>query len=91
MNPPPLMKLVEIVRAVQTSDETYDLTVPLAEKMGKTITTSRDAPGFLVNRILIPMLVRGVLRAAGGRRHAGGHRHGREARPQPPDGPARAD
>jgi 3-hydroxybutyryl-CoA dehydrogenase len=56
MNPPPLMKLVEIVRAVQTSHETYNLTVLLAEKMGKTTTTSRDAPGFLVNRILIPML-----------------------------------
>jgi 3-hydroxybutyryl-CoA dehydrogenase len=56
MNPPPLMKLVEIVRAVQTSAETYNLTVLLAEKMGKTTTTSKDAPGFLVNRILIPML-----------------------------------
>jgi 3-hydroxybutyryl-CoA dehydrogenase len=50
------MKLVEVVRAVQTSNETYNLTVILAEKMGKTTTTSRDAPGFLVNRILIPML-----------------------------------
>ncbi len=56
MNPPPLMKLVEIVRAVQTSDETYVLVKALAEKMGKTVTTSKDAPGFLVNRILIPML-----------------------------------
>jgi 3-hydroxybutyryl-CoA dehydrogenase len=56
MNPPPLMKLVEIVRAVQTSDETYALIRALAEKMGKTTITSRDAPGFLVNRILIPML-----------------------------------
>ncbi len=56
MNPPPLMKLVEIVRAVQTSDETYALVKACAEKMGKTTTTSNDAPGFLVNRILIPML-----------------------------------
>jgi 3-hydroxybutyryl-CoA dehydrogenase len=56
MNPPPLMKLVEIVRAVQTSDETYALTRALAEKMGKTTTTSKDSPGFLVNRILIPLL-----------------------------------
>ena len=56
MNPPPLMKLVEIVRAVQTSEETLALTKALAEKMGKTTTVSRDAPGFLVNRILIPML-----------------------------------
>jgi 3-hydroxybutyryl-CoA dehydrogenase len=56
MNPPPLMKLVEIVRAVQTSDETYALTRALAERMGKKTTVSRDAPGFLVNRILIPMI-----------------------------------
>ncbi len=56
MNPPPLMKLVEIVRAVQTSDETFAVTRALAERMGKTTTTSQDAPGFLVNRILLPML-----------------------------------
>lgn len=56
MNPPPLMKLVEIVRAVQTSDATYAAVKAAAEKMGKTTTTSNDAPGFLVNRILIPML-----------------------------------
>jgi len=56
MNPPPLMKLVEIVRAVQTSDETYQAVRAAAEKMGKTCTISNDAPGFLVNRILIPML-----------------------------------
>jgi 3-hydroxybutyryl-CoA dehydrogenase len=56
MNPPPLMKLVEIVRALQTSDETYAVATALAEKMGKTTTASRDAPGFLVNRILLPML-----------------------------------
>jgi 3-hydroxybutyryl-CoA dehydrogenase len=56
MNPPPLMKLVEIVRAVQTSDETYALAKGIAEAMGKTTTTSRDAPGFLVNRILVPLL-----------------------------------
>lgn len=56
MNPPPLMKLVEIVRAVQTSEETYLAVRGAAEKMGKTVTVSRDAPGFLVNRILVPML-----------------------------------
>ncbi len=57
MNPPPLMKLVEVVRAVQTSDDTYATIKATAEAMGKTVTTSKDAPGFLVNRILIPMLV----------------------------------
>jgi 3-hydroxybutyryl-CoA dehydrogenase len=56
MNPPPLMTLVEIVRAEQTSDDTYALFRALAEKMGKITVTSRDVPGFLVNRMLIPML-----------------------------------
>ncbi|MGA3120764.1 MAG: 3-hydroxyacyl-CoA dehydrogenase NAD-binding domain-containing protein [Polyangiaceae bacterium] len=56
MNPPPLMKLVEIVRGAQTSDETYAITKALAERLGKTTIVSRDSPGFLVNRVLIPML-----------------------------------
>ena len=56
MNPPPLMKLIEIVRAVQTSSETYELTTRVAHKMGKTVITSKDMPGFLVNRILIPLI-----------------------------------
>jgi len=60
MNPPPLMKLVEIVRALQTSDETYAVATALAEKLGKTTTLSRDAPGFLVNRILLPMLCEAI-------------------------------
>lgn len=56
MNPVPLMKLCEIVRGVQTSDATYAATKALAEKMGKTVVTSNDAPGFIVNRMLIPLL-----------------------------------
>jgi 3-hydroxybutyryl-CoA dehydrogenase len=56
MNPPPLMKLVEIVKAIQTSEETLAVVKAAAEKMGKTCTVSNDAPGFQVNRILIPML-----------------------------------
>ena len=56
MNPPPLMKLVEIVRGVQTSDETYAVTKALADRLDKTTIVSRDSPGFLVNRVLIPML-----------------------------------
>jgi 3-hydroxybutyryl-CoA dehydrogenase len=56
MNPVPVMKLVEIVRGLQTSDETYALVRDLAVKLGKTVITSKDAPGFLVNRILIPLL-----------------------------------
>jgi 3-hydroxybutyryl-CoA dehydrogenase len=56
MNPVPLMKLVEIVKGVQTSSATYDETRALSERLGKTVITSNDAPGFMVNRILIPLL-----------------------------------
>ena len=56
MNPVPIMKLVEIVRAEQTSDATYDAVRAAAEKMGKTVITTKDMPGFIVNRILIPFL-----------------------------------
>ncbi len=83
MNPPPLMKLVEIVRAVQTSDETVALTKALAEKMGKTTTMSRDAPGFLVNRILIPMLCEACFALQEGVGSRGGHRCRRSSWPKP--------
>ena len=56
MNPPPLMKLVEITRGLPTADETYQITRQLAEHLGKTTVVSRDVPGFIVNRILMPML-----------------------------------
>jgi 3-hydroxybutyryl-CoA dehydrogenase len=56
MNPVPVMQLVELIRAAQTSDATYTETRALAEKMGKTTVVARDFPGFIVNRILIPML-----------------------------------
>ena len=56
MNPPPLMKLVEIIRGLATSDETYSTARALAERLGKTTVLSRDVPGFIVNRILMPML-----------------------------------
>jgi 3-hydroxybutyryl-CoA dehydrogenase len=56
MNPVPLMQLVELIRGAATSDATYAATKALAEKMGKTTVVSKDFPGFIVNRILIPML-----------------------------------
>jgi 3-hydroxybutyryl-CoA dehydrogenase len=56
MNPVPIMQLVEIIRGAATSDETYAATKAMAEKMGKTTVVSKDFPGFIVNRILIPML-----------------------------------
>lgn len=56
MNPVPIMKLVEVIRALQTDDATYRAIVELAEAMGKTVITSKDMPGFIVNRMLIPFL-----------------------------------
>lgn len=56
MNPVPVMKLVEIIRALQTSNETYAETLALAGELGKTVITSKDSPGFIVNRMLIPFL-----------------------------------
>lgn len=56
MNPVPVMQLVEIIRGLATTDAVYEATVALAKAMGKTVITSNDAPGFLVNRILIPLI-----------------------------------
>jgi 3-hydroxybutyryl-CoA dehydrogenase len=56
MNPVPVMKLVEGIRGLQTSDETFALVREAAEKMGKTFVAVRDIPGFAVNRILMPMI-----------------------------------
>ncbi|HVI76204.1 MAG TPA: 3-hydroxybutyryl-CoA dehydrogenase [Anaeromyxobacteraceae bacterium] len=56
MNPPPVMQLIEIVRGLQTSDPTYKAVLELAKRFGKTTVTSKDRPGFVVNRILIPLL-----------------------------------
>jgi 3-hydroxybutyryl-CoA dehydrogenase len=56
MNPPPVMQLIEIIRGLQTSDATYRAAVELAKRFGKTTVTAKDRPGFVVNRILIPLL-----------------------------------
>jgi 3-hydroxybutyryl-CoA dehydrogenase len=56
MNPPPVMQLIEIIRGLQTSDATYGAILALAKRFGKTTVTSKDSPGFIVNRILIPLL-----------------------------------
>jgi 3-hydroxybutyryl-CoA dehydrogenase len=56
MNPPPVMQLIEIIRGLQTSDATYQAALALAKRFGKTTVTARDSPGFIVNRILIPLL-----------------------------------
>lgn len=55
-NPVPVMKLVEIIRGQSTSEETFKIIKALAEKLGKTSITVNEAPGFAVNRILVPMI-----------------------------------
>jgi len=56
MNPVPLMTLVELVRGLQTSDETATTVRGLAEGLGKTVVESKDTPGFIANRVLMPMI-----------------------------------
>ncbi|HEY0103982.1 MAG TPA: 3-hydroxybutyryl-CoA dehydrogenase [Brevundimonas sp.] len=56
MKPAPVMKLVEIIRGIATSAETYDTALAFAESLGKTTTNAEDFPAFIVNRILVPMI-----------------------------------
>ena len=56
MNPVPVMKLVEVIRALPTSEETYQTTVELVQLLGKTPAVASDFPGFIANRILLPMI-----------------------------------
>ena len=56
MNPVPLMKLVEIIKALVTDEDTYQSTIALAKRLGKEVVTAKDIPGFIVNRLLIPFL-----------------------------------
>ena len=56
MNPVPVMALVEVIRALQTSEATFALTMELAEKLGKKPVAVNDAPGFVSNRVLMPLI-----------------------------------
>ncbi len=56
MNPVPLMKLVEVIRGMQTSQETFEVTMDLARRLGKDPVPANDYPGFIANRILMPMI-----------------------------------
>ena len=56
MNPVPVMRLVEIVRGLATAPETYECAKSLAERMGKATMVAEDSPGFVVNRVLLPMI-----------------------------------
>lgn len=61
MNPVPVMKLVEVIRGLATSDETYEAVNGLATALNKTTVLARDMPGFIVNRILMPMINEAVV------------------------------
>jgi len=56
MNPVPVMKLVEVIRGMATSDETYERVRTLSEQLGKTALDCQDSPGFVSNRVLMPMI-----------------------------------
>jgi len=56
MNPVPVMTLVEVIRGLETTDETFSVTMALAEKIGKKPVAVNDAPGFVSNRVLMPMI-----------------------------------
>jgi 3-hydroxybutyryl-CoA dehydrogenase len=55
-NPVPVMALVEVIRGIQTSDATFDAIVSVAKRIGKTAINVKNSPGFVVNRILVPMI-----------------------------------
>jgi len=65
-NPVPLMKLVAIIRAMQTSDATFESAKALADRLGKTAVAVADSPGFVVNRMLVPMINEAVFAYAEG-------------------------
>jgi len=60
-NPVPVMKLAEIIRGIDTTDETVGKVKELAEKLGKTPVVCKDSPGFVVNRILVPMINEAIM------------------------------
>ncbi len=59
-NPVPAMKLAEIVKTIATSDETFEIGKNFAESVGKTVVTTLDRPGFIVNRLMIPFLLNAI-------------------------------
>jgi len=59
-NPAPLMKLLEIVRTIATSDETLEIAKAFGQSLGKTVVIAQDAPGFIVNRLMVPQLLNAI-------------------------------
>ena len=88
MNPAPLMQLVEVITAIQTSEATATAIVELAEKIGKKAVVVRDSPGFVLNRILIPMINEAICALDAGIADATRHRFLHEAGRQSSHRPA---
>jgi len=59
-NPPPAMKLLEIVKTVTTNDETLEIGKNFGKSVGKTIIVAKDAPGFIVNRLMVPQILNAI-------------------------------
>ncbi len=59
-NPPPLMKLLEVAKTLATSDETLEVGKSFGESLGKTVIVVKDTPGFIVNRLMIPLIVNAI-------------------------------
>jgi 3-hydroxybutyryl-CoA dehydrogenase len=89
MNPVPLMPLVEIIRGQATSDQTMRTVMDLTKGIGKTAVVVNDYPGFVANRVLMPMINEAIFAVFEGVRRRR-RRPGDEARHEPPDGPADA-
>ena len=89
-NPAQVMPLLEVVRAEGTADDAYELGFAVGEKLGKTTVAAGDNRGFIVNRLLVPYLLRRDARVRAGRRLDRGHRSRHDRRRQPPDGSADA-
>lgn len=56
MNPVPVMQLIEVIRGLATDQETYDMAIGVADRLGKTVANAEDFPAFIVNRVLMPMI-----------------------------------
>ena len=85
-NPVPLMSLVEVIRGLATSDETYGEVRDLALKLGKTPVEVRDYPGFVSNRVLMPMINEAIFALFEGCRYKGRYRQCNETRYKSPYG-----
>ena len=90
MNPVPVMALVEVIRGIATADDTYQRVEDLAKRMGKTAIEVNDYPGFISNRVLMPMINEAIFALYEGVATAGSDRRRDEARHESSDGTADA-